>query len=205
MPAVINFKICDNAPECSGVEVCPTKALHWDEVNETLIIDNKKCTACGACEKACPVGAIRVGKTEEEFEEILEEIKNDPRTRKELVVDKYGSVPIDANAIVDKNNFENEVIGNSRTNTVLVEFFVEDKIECLLHSIPFKDLLAGKCDVIFRKCNGGENKELMDKYKVTEAPSILVFRDGKEIGRIEGYYEDKKADELKKELDKIIS
>ena len=40
MSVLINFKICDNAKECGGIEVCPTGALSWDEENETIKIDN---------------------------------------------------------------------------------------------------------------------------------------------------------------------
>jgi len=39
MPAIINFKICDNSDECGGLTVCPTKAITWDNVKKTLIID----------------------------------------------------------------------------------------------------------------------------------------------------------------------
>ena len=38
MKALINFKICDNAKECSGISVCPTGAMSFDE---------EKCTNCG--------------------------------------------------------------------------------------------------------------------------------------------------------------
>ena len=41
MSVLINFKICDNAKECGGIEVCPTGALSWDEENETIKIDNE--------------------------------------------------------------------------------------------------------------------------------------------------------------------
>ena len=34
MSVLINFKICDNAEVCGGIEVCPTGALSWDEENE---------------------------------------------------------------------------------------------------------------------------------------------------------------------------
>ena len=37
MSVLINFKICDNAKECSGVEVCPTEALSWNEKKKNII------------------------------------------------------------------------------------------------------------------------------------------------------------------------
>ena len=33
---IINRSICDNAPECSGIEVCPSGALSWDEEKERI-------------------------------------------------------------------------------------------------------------------------------------------------------------------------
>ncbi|RLG13363.1 MAG: hypothetical protein DRN66_04295 [Candidatus Nanohalarchaeota archaeon] len=65
MPVLINFKICDNAKECNGIDICPTEALFWGEKNNTIIIENSKCISCGKCEKACLVNAINVAKTKE--------------------------------------------------------------------------------------------------------------------------------------------
>ena len=36
MPVLINFKICDNAKECGGIEVCPTGALSYDDENKSI-------------------------------------------------------------------------------------------------------------------------------------------------------------------------
>ena len=47
MSVLINFKICDNAKECSGIAVCPTGALSWNEEENKIEIDNTRCVACG--------------------------------------------------------------------------------------------------------------------------------------------------------------
>ncbi len=93
MPVLVNFKICDNAKECGGLAVCPTGALTYDEKEKTLLIDNNKCISCGKCEKECPIGAISVAKTKEEYEKIKNEIDNDTRNIKDLFVDRYGATP----------------------------------------------------------------------------------------------------------------
>ena len=85
MAVFVNFKICDNAKECGGVAVCPTGAFTYDDEKETIVIDNEKCISCGLCEKECPIGAIRVAKTEEEYNNLPEEIKE--RTKKAIGTD----------------------------------------------------------------------------------------------------------------------
>lgn len=44
-----------------------TGVLSCDEENETIKIDHKKCISCGACEKMCPIGAIRVAHSKEKY------------------------------------------------------------------------------------------------------------------------------------------
>jgi len=38
-------------------------------INMAVTVDKEKCTACGACEEACPVEAIKVSDTAEVDEE----------------------------------------------------------------------------------------------------------------------------------------
>ena len=54
MAILVNFKICDNAPECLAPPACPTGAIIWNEEKKTLEIDNSKCTSCGLCIPTCP-------------------------------------------------------------------------------------------------------------------------------------------------------
>lgn len=41
MPVLINKKICDNAPECSGIEACETGALYFDEEKKRLAMTSQ--------------------------------------------------------------------------------------------------------------------------------------------------------------------
>ena len=94
MAVLINFKICDNAKECGGIEVCKTGALSWDEKKQKIKIDNTKCVSCGRCMKMCPVQAIFVAKNAEEYAKIDKEIKKDKRKISDLFIDKYGAAPL---------------------------------------------------------------------------------------------------------------
>ena len=95
MAVLINFKICDNAMECNGIEVCPTRALAWDSENKTIIIKNDLCNSCGLCEKACMVHAIKVARTDEEYAKIKKEFDDDPRKIEDLFIDRYGAETVD--------------------------------------------------------------------------------------------------------------
>jgi len=206
MPIVINFKICDNAAECNGIPVCPTKALTWDKEAKSLVIDNSKCIACGKCAKACPVqGAILVAKSKEEFEKLRDQVESDQRTRAELLEDRYGVAPTDPGLILTMKNFDEEVLKSDRV--VLVDFWDEPHVACRVKSIPFKALSAKAfatsrildkkpgLKMKFRKIDVQKNPEIAKRYNIEKIPSLFIFWKGKVIGRIEG------AVELSKESD----
>lgn len=49
--------MCNHCANPTCVKVCPTGALHKDDVGLT-VVDSDKCIACGACSHACPYSAI---------------------------------------------------------------------------------------------------------------------------------------------------
>ena len=201
MPVLINFKICDNSPDCSGIEVCSTGALFWDEKNKTLAIDNSKCVICGKCEEACPVNAIRVAKNKEEYKKIKKEIDEDPRKISDLFVDKYGSQPIHPAFLIPEDKFNIQILMS--TKLTALELFNNDSIKCLRLSIPVKKLFEN-IDIKYRKMEIRDNS-LLKKYKIKKLPSLLFFRDGKLIGSIQGYYDTEKEGYVIKKVNKIIS
>lgn len=183
MSVLVNFKICDNAKECSGIAVCPTGALSWDEENETIKIDNDKCISCGRCEKECPIGAIMVAKNDEEYQKMQKEIDEDERTTKDLFVDRYGAVAISDFFKIELDDIKEKAEKDWLT---LIEVYNQDTAECLLKSIPIKELTKNlPKDTLYYKTESDKN---IVEYNIKELPSLLVFKKGKLLGHIDGYY-----------------
>src|SRR3989344_4255763 len=199
MAVLINFKICDNAPECGGIEACKTHALFWDKKNKRIGIDNDKCTSCELCEGACPVGAIKVAVTKEEYNKIKKEIDEDPRKISDLFVDRYGAMPIDPDVSVKEDDFAKIL---SSAKPILVELFKNETINCLRKTIPIRELIPRQ-DVVFRKIEL-KKEDLINQYKIKKIPCFLFFKEGKLVGKIEGYCSRGQEKELKEKLKKLI-
>lgn len=200
MPTLINYKICDNSPECGGIAVCPTKAMYFDEEKETIVIDNDKCISCGLCRPQCPVSAIYIAKTNEEFEELKKEIEKDSRTIKDLFVDRYGATPISDFFIISPDKLKEKILTNGIT---LIELYTDESIQCLLKSIPIKDI-TGEMDgdIAFYKLKLTE--KISSEYNIVEVPSLLIFNNGKYKGKIDGYFETSKIELLKEKINQIL-
>jgi NAD-dependent dihydropyrimidine dehydrogenase PreA subunit len=198
MTAIINFKICDNSSECSGINSCPNGAFRWNDKKKTIEIDNKKCTSCGTCEKACPVGAIRVAIDKAELKKIKKEISEDKRKISDLFVDRYGAQPIH-DAFLEKEENVDKLLNISKI-PIMIEFFNADSIRCLLYSIPIKELFSGQ--IRYNKIELKTDK-LLKKYKIKKLPALLFFNNGKLVGKIEGYYERSQIKEIKNKINKI--
>ena len=200
MAVLINFKICDNAKECGGIAVCPTGALSWNEEKETIQIDNDKCISCGLCEKECPIGAFTVAKNEEEYAKAKKEIDEDPRTTKDLFVDRYGAVAISDFFKIDLKEIKDKVEKDCLT---LIEIYNPDIAECLLKSIPIKEITKNlPKDTLFYKT---ESDKAIEEYHIKELPSLLIFKKGKLLGHIDGYYTTDEKDTMLSQLNKILN
>ncbi len=193
MAALLNYKICDNAEECGGIEACGTGAIFWDEVDKKIRIDNNLCISCEKCVDECPVGAIRVASTEEEYESIKADIENDHRTVEGLFVERYGAMSIDENLLMN----EDQVAAVVNTGSIVfVEQFQDSSIQCLLHSIPMSSILE--------RFGGKYVKQKMDDTVEGSYPCLVIYQNRKKAGCVSGYYTEQDTDKFFIAIDKIL-
>lgn len=201
MAVLINFKICDNAKECSGIAVCPTGALSFDEEKQTIIIDNDKCISCGKCEKECPIGAISVAKNSLEYNKIKQNIEDDERATKDLFVDRYGAAPLSEFFMIESEQLKDKI---KHDGIVMIECYNDDSIQCLLKSIPIKELSKDlPKDTLFYKFE--VNDEIIKEYKLNDFPALLIFKGNKLCGKIEGYYTIDEKDVLIEKIKNLLN
>lgn len=193
MSVLINEKICDNAAECSGIELCPTGALFWDVNGGKIGVNNDLCISCHECTSACPVGAILVADNDEEFTQIRIDIENDTRTVEDLFVERYGAMPIDEDLVLEDGALDSVVNENS---LVFIELFQDSSIQCLLHSIP-AELFVNRYRCVYRKQQVSE--EVEGTY-----PQLLIYKDGALAGTISGYFNDTQIETFAEQIDKTI-
>lgn len=201
MAILVNFKICDNAPECLAPPACPTGAIIWNEEKKTLEIDNNKCTSCGLCIPTCPMEAIVLAKTDEEYEKIKKEIDEDKRTRKDLFVDRYGATPLMEAFMATEEMLDDKL---ERDNLTFVEIYDSENLECLLKSIPLKEITENMPkDTRYYKADHTDS--LMKKYDIKKLPALMIFKSGKMLGKIDGYYSVDEKEEFFTIINEIVN
>jgi len=149
----------------------------------------------------CPVQAIFMAKNDKEYKQIKKEIAKDKRKISDLFIDKYGAQPLHPGFIYKLKNFKANVI--EATKIVMVEIYNDSSIQCLLRSIPLKEIVSHK-NMKFCKINIHNDKKFLERYKIKKLPSLLFFTEGKIFGKIEGYYDIDKKKELQVKIQKIL-
>lgn len=190
MSVFVNFKICDNAEECSGVEVCPSGALYWDKDEKTVKSDNSKCISCDVCARACPAGAIYVAHNAKEEMQIKEDIDNDPRTIKDLLVERYGASPVDETLLISVQEAMTKI--ETVESLLAVEIMDNEDAPCLINSVPISEAFG---NTVYEYCKitigDDEYEAFANKYSIKECPTLLIFKNHSLLTRIDGAVENK--------------
>ncbi|MCL2339060.1 MAG: 4Fe-4S binding protein [Proteobacteria bacterium] len=199
MSVLINFKMCSNGWQCNCPEVCPTGAFYYDKDEKTLKIDNAKCISCGLCAKACPIAAVCVAKSQAEYEKIQAEIDADPRRMEDLFVEKLGADPIAVPYTPDQA----EKLVSEQELVCLELKQDESKWACQLKSNSIMHIIDMRK---IKYASVVDTESLAKKYNVSDFPALVFFKDGVQIGKIEGYFENSESEQalLKNRIKKII-
>jgi thioredoxin 1 len=79
----------------------------------------------------------------------------------------------------------NSVINNSH-KLVVVDFYAEWCMPCLMMAPVIEELAEKMKDVKFVKINTEDNSQLSAKYNISSIPCLIVFKNGEEVDRIIG-------------------
>lgn len=85
---------------------------------------------------------------------------------------------------IDSGNFEKEVIKSDRP--VVIDFWAEWCFPCRAMAPEFEALDKDMKNIKFAKLNVDENQELSSRFGVMSIPTMILFKDGKEAGRMVG-------------------
>ncbi|MBN2546011.1 MAG: thioredoxin [Spirochaetes bacterium] len=87
--------------------------------------------------------------------------------------------------IVNNDNFENEVIKSDKT--VLIDFWAAWCGPCKMVAPTIEQIAEEYSDKLkICKCDVDQNENLAMKYEIRSIPTLLVFKDGKEVKRSTG-------------------
>ena len=98
-----------------------------------------------------------------------------------------------AHITVTKENFQAEVLESK--NTVLLDFWATWCGPCRMLAPIVEEIAEENSDVTLGKINVDEQMELAIEFGIVSIPTLLVYRDGKEVAKSVGYCS--KADVLK--------
>ena len=85
---------------------------------------------------------------------------------------------------VTNEDFKN-IINNSH-KLIVVDFFAEWCMPCLMVSPIIEELAEEMKEVKFVKINSDDNQDLSKEYNIFSIPCLIIFKDGKEVDRILG-------------------
>lgn len=88
-----------------------------------------------------------------------------------------------------------------KKDVVVVDFFAEWCMPCLMMAPVFEELCNKIKKIKFGKVNVDDNSALSSKFNVMSIPTLIVFKNGKEIDRFVGGMQ---PEQLEERLSKFI-
>mgnify|MGYP001620188438 FL=1 len=86
--------------------------------------------------------------------------------------------------------------------TAVIDFFAEWCMPCLMMVPIFEEMSEKfKGKIKFAKVNVDDNQELASKFKVMSIPTIIIFKEGKEVKRFIGAIQ---AEDLENRINGVI-
>lgn len=100
---------------------------------------------------------------------------------------------------VTNENFDSEIIKSELP--VLADFYSDSCIPCKMLSPVLSQLEAEYSEKIkIAKINTNFNTELVDKFEIQAAPTLVFFKNGEEVERLRGAV---KKDDIKNIIEKL--
>lgn len=87
---------------------------------------------------------------------------------------------------INKNNFEDEVLNSKRP--VLVDFFATWCGPCQMLSPVLEKISNSRAEIDIAKVDIDASIELARKYNIEVVPTMIIFKDGKAVKQVEGFY-----------------
>ena len=90
---------------------------------------------------------------------------------------------------VDFDEFDQAVLQASRQHAVLVDFWAEWCAPCLVIApvlVQVMEQYAGAVTLVKVEIDIGDNMKLAGRYGVRGFPTLMLFREGAELGRFSG-------------------
>lgn len=93
----------------------------------------------------------------------------------------------------------NEIVNNGH-ELVVVDFFADWCMPCLMMAPIIEDLAEQMDNVKFVKINVDDNEEIAGKYEVRSIPTLIFFKGGKEVDKVVGGMDQDALEEKIQEL-----
>lgn len=88
---------------------------------------------------------------------------------------------------LNKNNFDNEI----KKGIIIVDFWAEWCFPCKKLSPIIEEISEEVKNVRFGKLNVDENEEIASRYGIMGLPTLIIFKNGNEAGRVVGFFDKK--------------